>query len=80
MSATPSDEEIRRRLEGEVMDDVLRRLGSGQSRSEVIDALVADGFERAAAGVFVERVRRSPEGTAARRTSWPWRRPRCWPG
>jgi hypothetical protein len=65
VSATPSDDEIRRRLERQVMDQVLDRLNRGASRGEVIDALVADGFGRATAGAYVDRVL-SPEGPEAR--------------
>jgi hypothetical protein len=72
MSTTPSDEEIRRRLERQVTDDVLHRLRLGRSRSEVIETLVADGFERTAANAFVQRVSHSPEGKAARRIARPW--------
>ena len=65
MSATPSDDEIRRRLERQVMDQVLDRLNRGASRGEVIDALVADGFARATAEAYVDRVLQSPEGCEA---------------
>ncbi len=65
MSATPSDEEIRRWLERQVMDQVLDRLTHGASRGEVIDALVADGFARATAEAYVDRVLRSHEGREA---------------
>jgi hypothetical protein len=74
-----TDDEIRRRLERQVTDQILDRLTLGRSRSEVIDALVADGFERTSASAFVQRVSRSPEGKAARRIARPWGWPRCSP-
>jgi hypothetical protein len=69
-----TDQEIRRRLERQVTDQVLDQLMLGGSPRVVIDALVADGFDRAAASAFVRRVARSPEGKAARRIArpWPW--------
>ena len=66
MSATPSDEEIRRRLEQQVIDQVVDGLAAGHSRDGVIDALMADGFDRAAACAYVDRVIRSPEGATER--------------
>ena len=66
MSAIPSDEEIRRRLERQVMDQVLDRLTGARRVGEVIDALVADGFARATAEAYVDRVLRSHEGREAR--------------
>jgi len=62
-----TDQEIRRRLERQVTEDVIDRITLGQSSLTVTEALVADGFDRAAASAFVERVFRSPEGKAARR-------------
>ena len=48
------------------MDQVLDRLTQGASRREVVAALVADGFARATAEAYVDRVVQSPEGSEAR--------------
>jgi hypothetical protein len=40
---------------------VLDRLNRGASRGEVIDELAADGFARAAAEAYVDRVLQRPE-------------------
>jgi cytochrome c-type biogenesis protein CcmH/NrfF len=69
VSATPSDEEIRRRLERQVMEQVLDSLARGASRGEVIDALVADGFAHAKAEAYVDRVLQRPECRDARRVT-----------
>jgi hypothetical protein len=70
-SATPTDEEIRRRLERQVTDDVLDRLTLGASPRDVVQALTADGFDHAAATAYVDRVVHSPEGRAARSVARP---------
>jgi hypothetical protein len=67
-----TDEEIRRRLERQVTDQVLDQLMLGASPRVVIDALVADGFDRAAASAFVRPVPHSPEDKATRRFARPW--------
>jgi hypothetical protein len=66
MSATPTNGEIRRRLERQVIDDVLDRLTRGESRRHVIEALLADGFAPGTAEAYVDRVLQSPEGHEAR--------------
>jgi hypothetical protein len=69
-----TDDEIRERLEREVLDGVLDRLAEGDEAARVVDALVADGFERRAAERYVDRVVASAEGRAVRNATGPRKR------
>jgi len=51
------------------MDQVLERLSRGATPGEAIDELVADGFARAAAEAYVDRVLQRPECCDVRRVA-----------